>query len=178
MAKRSIYDRNWIIENALEVVKGFDYGVLTLRGLHYKLVSRGMTNDDKHYHKIKSAMTKARQDGLIAYEQFSDFERAMLGKTPYEIKDLNEDIEEAKTQIGLWMKNYYLNKWSNQDSYLEVFVEKKALQGVLLPVCKQERVALGACKGYPSLTFLNDAAKRFRAAENQGKRPIIVYLGD
>src|SRR5690606_1638672 len=53
-----------------------------------------------------------------------------------------------------------------------------ALQGVFGPVCQDHGVALGACKGYPSLTFLNDTAERFKEAEEEGKKGIILYFGD
>lgn len=38
--------------------------------------------------------------------------------------------------------------------------------------------ALNPCKGYPSLTFLNDARGRFEEASIAGKEPIILYFGD
>jgi hypothetical protein len=39
-------------------------------------------------------------------------------------------------------------------------------------------VALGACKGYPSLTFLYDASHRFKWAASIDKLPVIIYFGD
>jgi hypothetical protein len=75
--------------------------------------------------------------------------------------------------------NYYSkNRWENQPNYVEVFIEKKALEGVFAQPCERHRVALGACKGYPSLTFLHEATQRFIAAERAGKHPIIIYFGD
>ena len=45
-------------------------------------------------------------------------------------------------------------------------------------VCAQNGIALGACKGYPSLTFLYEAAQRFSNAYDQGKECVILYFGD
>ena len=76
------------------------------------------------------------------------------------------------------MEYYKKNRWENQEYYPEVFIEKKALQGVFAPVCDKYDVAMGACKGYPSLTFLYEASLRFKAAKAAGKIPIIIYFGD
>lgn len=59
-----------------------------------------------------------------------------------------------------------------------MWIEKKALQGVFQPICERNRVALAPCKGYPSLTFLNEAKDRFQAVINEGKSPVILYFGD
>ena len=168
----------WITENARQIVKRYEDGILTIRGLHYQLVSIGMTNSIQHYKRVVNAMIKARRQGLIAYEKFSDNDREMIGKTKADETILEDEIEYGKNAIESWMKYYFKNRWENQPYYPEVFIEKKALQGVFNPVCERFGVALGACKGYPSLTFLNDTAKRFIAQEENGKIPIILYFGD
>ena len=50
MAKRvkDMFTKSWIIENAVDVLSNYEPGILTIRGLHYQLVSRGMTNDIQH----------------------------------------------------------------------------------------------------------------------------------
>lgn len=178
MATRDEFTRAWILENALEEIGNYEEGVLTLRGLHYLLVSRGMTNSLRHYKRVVSAMIEARRDGVVSYYTFSDHDRSVLGNTPYKATDIDSSVEEAKEQITLWMTGYYKNKWENQDDYVEVWIEKKALQGVFQSVCKTHRVALAPCKGYPSLTFLNDAKDRFVEATSQGKNCVILYFGD
>lgn len=177
MAK-DIFVKNWIIENSLEVVDNYDDGVLTLRALHYQLVSRGMTNDVQHYKRVVSAMIDARWSGLVSFEKFSDLDRSMVNETEFKSVSLEAKIEQAKRQLGLWMTSYYRNKWENQYYYPEILIEKKALQGVFQSVAYRHGVALGACKGYPSLTFLNEAATRYKEAAMEDKVPLIIYFGD
>lgn len=77
------------------------------------------------------------------------------------------------------MNHYSKNRWENQDYYPEVMIEKKALQGVFEPPCMRMGVTIGACKGYPSLTFLNEASIRIKEALNEERKsPIILYFGD
>lgn len=176
--KRDIFTRDWIIEQALDVLSQYEPGVLTIRALHYQLVSRGMTNDIQHYKRVVAATGIARWDGRIAFDAFSDRERSMACRTAGEPVYLEDEINTGKTQVRAWMNAYSRNRWENQPYYPEVFIEKKALEGVFHKTCLKYSVALGACKGYPSLTFLYEASRRFREAEYRGKQPIILYFGD
>jgi len=137
-----------------------------------------MTNDIQHYKRVVAATGQARWDGVISFNAFSDRDRALACETLSAPTILEERMDEAKTQVKLWMTSYYKRKWENQPYYPEVFIEKKALEGVFYKPCLRHGVALGACKGYPSLTFLHDAANRFSDAVYQGKKPIILYFGD
>lgn len=175
---KDIFTKKWITEKALEICSNYSKGVLTLRGLHYQLVGEGMTNDIQHYKRVVSAMIDARWDGLVDFDQFSDLDRVMVGSTKYAETDVDSEIEQAKNSIKAWMNYYFKNRWENQPYYPEVLIEKKALQGVFQTTCSSNGVALGACKGYPSLTFLHDLYLRFSAAKESGKTPIILYFGD
>lgn len=177
LKKASPFDHVWILKNALPIVR--DYGQqLTIRALHYRLVAAGMTNDQQHYKKVCSSMANARWDGVLRFESFLDHERQTIGSTPYEPTTVDEKVGTAKHQIKLWANNYSKNRWENQPIYPEVFIEKKALQGMFEKPCREMDVALNPCKGYPSLTFLNDAARRISDAVAEGKEPIILYFGD
>ncbi len=83
MAKRTKdeFTRDWIIENSVEILSRYEPGVLTIRALHYQLVSIGMTNTLQHYKRVVAAMEVARWDGRVDFEAFSDRDRAMCGYT-------------------------------------------------------------------------------------------------
>lgn len=180
MAKRikDEFTRDWIIEQSIDVLSNYENGILTIRALHYQLVSRGMTNTLQHYKRVVAAMDVARWNGLVDFEAFSDRDRAMVGMTKAEATDLEEKQAEAKQQVRAWMRSYRKNRWENQPYYPEILIEKKALEGVFAKPCREWDVAVGACKGYPSLTFLYDLSERMRDAKNEGKQPIILYFGD
>lgn len=178
MAKKDIFTRDWIITNSVEVLQNYPDGMLTIRGLYYQLVAIGMTNSLQHYKRVVAAMGVARWDGIISFDAFSDRDRQLALQTKAEETTVEEKEEEARTQVRLWIKSYIKNRWENQIYYPEVLIEKKALEGVFLKGCKKHDIALGACKGYPSLTFLKDTSRRFNNAIHNGKKPIILYFGD
>lgn len=172
------FTRSWIINNSVNILSRYEDGILTIRGLHYQLVSIGMTNDIQHYKRVVAAMEQARWDGTISFEAFSDRDRAMVGETKSKETIIEDKIDEAKTQVRAWISYYNKNAWENQPDHVEVLIEKKALEGVFASRCKFHAVALGACKGYPSLTFLYEMAQRLKEVQDTGKRPVILYFGD
>lgn len=172
------FTKQWIISNSIEIVAHYEPGILTLRGLHYRLVAAGMTNSQRHYKRVVDAMKTARWDGDITFETFSDHDREVLGMTSASVTDLDWEISYGQRQVKAWMENYKKNRWENQEVYPEIWIEKKALQGVFESVCLRHSVALAPCKGYPSLTFLNEAKARFLEAQNRGQKCVIIYFGD
>jgi hypothetical protein len=171
------FGRQWIQENGIPIVNQYDG--ITIRALHYRLVSLfGFPNDIQHYKRVITAMTDARWKGLVDFSDFDDHEREVIGSTEYEEKDVDDEIERAKDAIKLWMRSYYLERWSNQPKYIEVWVEKKALQGTFERPCRRRDVALFPCKGYPSLTWLDKARDRFMEAKSADKEVLVLYFGD
>lgn len=169
------YTRAWITERAKKVLETYAEGI-TVRQLYYRLVAQGMTNSQQHYKRVVEAMTEARWKRQVSKTAFVDRERSMYGRTKSREKDLDVEIRGAFAQVKLWMNSYVLEKWSNQPVYVEVWIEKKALQGVFEGPCDEWDVALAACKGYPSLTFLSEAAERLGRVH--GKERVILYFGD
>lgn len=171
------FPREWLIRNAQEVLGTYSEGI-TMRQLYYRLVARGMTNNTKLYKRLVAAMTSARWEGIVDMEAFIDRERSMYGETDADEKSLESEIRSAKSTIKAWMRAYFLDRWSNQPKFVEVWIEKKALQGVFEGPCRDLDVGLAPCKGYPSLTFLNEAKQRFEEAIERGQEVVILYFGD
>ena len=176
--KRDIFSSKWIVENSIEIIQRYEKGILTIRALFYQLVSIGMTNSDKHYKRVVKAMIDARWSGNVEFDTFSDRDRTMIGNTRYKETIYEDKVSEAKKQLGLWMTSYSKNRWENQPYYPEILIEKKALEGVFDSICTTNGIALGACKGYPSLTFLYEMSERMKLAEERGKNCVILYFGD
>ena len=97
-------------------------------------------------------------------------DRGRQPKTPNEYANLSDLVEAA-------LYSYRLPRWSGQDRYVELWVEKDALAGVLAPIARQWHVTLAVNKGYSSASAMRAAALRF--IEHQDEQEcFLLYLGD
>jgi len=173
------WGRAEIIAAALVLIPLYEGVPITIRQLFYRMVAkRALPDTLRVYKRLVAAMTAARWKGTIAMEAFIDRERTMEGETKADTTNLDLEIIRGKAQVGAWMRHYGLNRWENQPHYVEVWIEKKALQGVFEGPCYSMDVGLGPCKGYPSLTFLHEATARFNEAYGRGQECVILYFGD
>jgi len=72
-------------------------------------------------------------------------------------------------------KFYRRALWDNQAVYVEIWIEKVALTGVLYPITSEYDVPLMPVSGYASLGFLHSAAEYINEV---AKPTYIYYLGD
>ena len=91
------------------------------------------------------------------------------------------DDAQAKTysdlEDALWnnARTYRRSVWDDQDVYVEIWLEKDALAGVLVDVTDLWDVPLMVTRGFASLSFLYEAAD---CIESQGKPAFLYYFGD
>lgn len=147
--------------------QGYD---LSLRQLYYQLVSKNVIeNSERSYKNLGNLVSDARLAGYIDWDMIKDRGREML-KNPH-WGTTTDFIESVAPQ-------YRFDLWEDQDNYVEVMVEKQALEGVLEPVCRSLDVPFTANKGYSSSSALYEAGKRFVKRARQGKDLYVIYLGD
>jgi hypothetical protein len=140
---------------------------LTLRQLYYQLVARGwIENTERSYKNIGTVLSQARLAGLIDWEAIED--RGRQPRTQLQFNNIQERIELA-------LANYRLPRWEGQKHYVELWVEKEALAGVLEPLAREFHITLMVNKGYSSQSAMYESAKRI--LENE-KDTIVFYLGD
>src|SRR5262245_36941242 len=107
-----------------------------------------------------------REAEEIPFEWITDNTRLM--RKPASFKNLNSCLKSTA--------NFYRrNVWSNMPVYVEVWVEKDALSGVLRTETEVYDVPLMTARGYASISFLHGAAKAIKA---KGKPAYIYHFGD
>lgn len=154
---------------------------LSLRQLYYQLVAAnllpeiwadpktGSTNNERSYKNIGSLVSDARLAGLIDWDMIKDRGREMTKANHW---DTPRDILTASAQ------QFRIDKWLNQPCYVELMVEKQALEGVLEPVCRELDIPFTANKGYSSSSAMFEAGRRFFDKIGDEKHVQIIYLGD
>lgn len=143
---------------------------LTLRQLYYQHVARDLIpNTERSYQNLGRLISEARLAGHIDWEAIEDrgrvSQRAATWDHPGQI------IDAAARQ-------FQIDKWEEQTVYLEVMVEKQALENILIPACRQADIRFTANKGYSSSSAVYEAAARMQEAQEAGKVVHLLYCGD
>lgn len=147
--------------------QGFD---LTLRQLYYQFVARALiANRDTEYKRLGSIINDARLAGYLDWDFIVDRTRNL--ETLAHWNDPAEIIRAVSRQ-------YREDKWAEQNTYVEVWIEKDALKGVLDGVCTDNDVPYFSCRGYTSQTEVWGAAQRLGDKISEGKEVVIIHLGD
>lgn len=141
---------------------------MTVRQVFYQLVSRGaIGKTEPEYHQTVIRLLKEmRVAGEIPFDWVSDNKRWMRKPTTY---------DSLRGMLEITKQTYRRALWSNQDCYVEVWLEKDALAGVLFEETAPWDVPLMVTRGYASLSYLYEAARAIAAVEKPAR---IFYFGD
>ena len=140
---------------------------MTVRQVFYQATVRGVIEKtEAGYGKIKTDLAEMRRAGQLPYHWLADNTRWQRRPTTY------GGIAEALNETARF---YRKSLWRDASAYVEVWLEKDALSGVVLPVTDAYDVPLMVARGYASLSFLHTAAEYIAALD----RPAYIYhLGD
>jgi hypothetical protein len=140
----------------------------TLRGLFYRLVSRAIVPKTEAAYKglVGRLTVRMRRAGGLPYDWLADNTRWM--RKPASHSSLESCLRRTA-------ETYRRSLWDAMPAYVEVWLEKDALAGVLYNVTSQWDVPLMVTRGYPSLSYLFEAAEAIKAKQ---KPTYIYYLGD
>ncbi len=145
-----------------------EYHPMTVRQVFYRLVSLGAIAKSEGEYKatVCRLLTEMRRDGDLPFGWIADNTRWMRKPRTY------SGLEEL---LRTTARTYRRSVWEAQDCYVEVWLEKDALAGVLYEATEPWDVPLMVTRGYPSLSYLYEAAEAIAAT---GKPAYLYYFGD
>jgi hypothetical protein len=118
------------------------------------------------YGKVQTDHTVMRRVGELPYDWLADNTRWQRKPRTF------DSIEQALRDTAAF---YRKSLWTDADAYVEIWLEKDALSGVIYPVTSMYDVPLMVARGYASLSFLYSAAEYI----NTLTVPTYIYhLGD
>jgi hypothetical protein len=140
----------------------------TVRQVFYRLVSAGVIEKSEVEYKgrVCRLLAEMRRDGSLPFDWIADNTRWMRKPTSF------SSVSDALRRTADF---YRRALWDEQSAYVEIWLEKDALSGVLYDVTAAWDVPLMVTRGYPSLSFLYGAAYNIRQID---KPTFIYYLGD
>src|SRR5215472_6408360 len=140
---------------------------MTVRQVFYQATVRGLVEKaESGYSKVKTDLIIMRRDGSLAYDWLADNTRWQRKPRTF------DSVEQALRDTAAF---YRKSLWTDASAYVEIWLEKDALSGVVYPVTSMYDVPLMVARGYASLSFL------YGAAEYINTLPVpayIYHLGD
>ena len=165
---RSLDLINWVNE-IVETYSDQGYN-LTLRQLYYQFVARDIIpNNQKQYDNLGELVNNARLAGLVDWYAIEDRTRNV--RNTFHWQNPSSLLQNAAQQFNI-------NKWENQPTYVEVWVEKDALVEVVGKPAEAYDVPYFSCRGYVSQSEMWAAARRIERKLNEHERAVIIHLGD
>jgi hypothetical protein len=162
-----------------EIIDEYYPDKMTLRQVYYQLVSRLiLENKQTAYKRLSAVLVEARETGVIEWDAIEDRSRHILGSPS--LNDIDDPEDSASNIVSYVQTSQGISadKWLYQDWYVEVWLEKQALEGVFDSVTGMMEVVLMPGRGYSSATFLKEAAERLQTAEAEDKNLAVLYFGD
>lgn len=141
---------------------------MTVRQVFYQLVSRGVIakTEGAYNGTVVRLLTDMRREQEIPFGWIADNSRWMRKPRTY------SSAEDALNDTAQYYRKDY---WADLDEYAEVWLEKDALAGVLYKETQKWGVPLMVTRGYPSLSFIYEAADSIR---DEDKPTFLYYFGD
>jgi len=143
---------------------------LTLRQLYYQFVSRDLIpNTVQSYKSLGDVVNDGRLAGLIDWDAIEDRTRNLRSSPHW---------SSPRSIVRACADQFAVDLWAIQDNYVECWIEKDALVGVIEGICTELDVPYFACRGYTSQSEMWGAAQRLIEREKAGKKTTIIHLGD
>jgi hypothetical protein len=165
--KRRSKDEIAVVRDTLyDVLK--EENPMTVRQVFYRMVSAGVIDKTEAQYKntICRLLGLMRRERVIPFGWIADNTRWMRKPRTY------STLESALERTA---ETYRRALWDNQADYVEVWLEKDALAGVLYEETESWDVPLMVTRGYPSISYLYEAAE---ALSEQRKPAYLYYFGD
>lgn len=141
---------------------------MTVRQVFYQAVGQALIDKTEAEYKntICRLLVEMRKSGEMPYEWIVDNTRWMRKPTTY---------SSMSRMLALTQQTYRRAIWDDQNAYVEIWLEKEALAGVLVDVTAAWDVPLMVTRGYPSISYVHEAAQMIAS---QGKPAYLYYFGD
>lgn len=144
---------------------------MTVRQVFYRMAVQGVVpkQERRGYNTVQRLLVEMRREGRIPYSWIVDSSRTIRRPTTF------DSMEDALRNTA---RAYRRSLWTDLPVYIQIWLEKEALTGVLWDVTDRWDVPLWVSRGYTSLSYLHSGAERIQAAIEAGRRVYVYNFGD
>jgi hypothetical protein len=156
--------------DAINQIIGGEETQITARHLFYRLVGQHVIpKTEAAYKALIAHLSKWRRSGEIPWESFADNTRWHIRPPTF------DGVADALQNT---VENYRRDLWRDQSCYIEIWVEKDSIAGLVSHTANSWGVPVFVARGFASLSSLYSAAATFRRQAASGKRIVIYHFGD
>jgi hypothetical protein len=144
-----------------------DMKPMTVRQVFYQASVLGLVEkSESGYGKVQTDLVHLRRSGALPYDWLAD-------NTRWQRKP--RTFADPSTALNETARLYRKALWTDASDYVEVWLEKDALAGVVMPITSLYDVPLMVARGYASLSFLHSAAEHI---DGLSVPTYIYHFGD
>lgn len=162
----------------MSVLRAAIYGIvkddrpMTVRQVFYQLVVAGLIEktENEYMTAVVRLLTDMRVSGELPFSWIIDESRRRRVTRTYD--SVSEAVEHCA-------RHYRKSALDDARHYIEIWVEKEALSGIVWEVASDYDVPVLASKGMPSITFVHSTAEYINAEWTYRNRSSYIYqFGD
>lgn len=152
---------------------------VSARGWCYQLEQFGLITKAE-FDKVENLINKeCRQKGylpidFVAEEESRKFSGVEFPSTDSPLEYIKSFLEGALTAERFYTPDW----WEGEEYYIQMVVEKIDLKSLFEPVCAAYHIPIATSKGWSSMLQRAEYARRFKEAEDNGLRCVLLYCGD
>lgn len=166
-----------MVPELLSVVWSLEqYWPMSLRQIYYQAVAALLVaNNLSQYRRLMGVCKTLREQDILPWRAMEDRARRTTAKRG--LSGLHEFLENNLESALNW-RWYHRCHLQGQRNYVEVTIEKDALAPLVEDVCWPLCTRMSVTKGQPSVTLMEQIARRMESAIQRGQHPILLHFGD
>jgi hypothetical protein len=161
----------------LEFAAGFTIKVSS-RGWAYLLEGERLINKDE-FDKVANLINTCRKKGLIPIDFVAEESARMFeGVVEPDSRTVHHRFRNFLEWSLRSHEDFNVNWWRGEEYYIQMVVEKVDLIALFKPVCAKYKIPIANSKGWSSMLQRAEYARRFKEAQDQGLKCVLLYCGD
>lgn len=148
------------------------------RGWCYLMEQAGYINKSQ-FSKVDSAINRCRKEGYLPVDFVAEEDaRSFQGVIKPSSGTVDDTLSWMLRDVLDGAKYFNPNWWEGEEYYIQVVVEKIDLKTLFAPICAQYKIPIANAKGWSSILQRAEYARRFKEAEDNGLKCVLLYCGD
>lgn len=151
---------------------------VSARGWCYLMEQEGLI-DKSQFDKVSNSINDCRKEGFLPVDFVASEDARMFKGVEYPSDgDTLDTLKWMLRDVLSGGKYFTPNWWIGEPFYIQVVVEKIDLVTLFEPVCKEFHIPIANAKGWSSILQRAEYARRFKEAEDNGLKCVLLYCGD